>query len=235
MCGSDAGLVTAISTACCNLLSPFKWEGAFVPFLPDNAKEVMQAPVPFIVGTISTPEPYEMSEKAALLIIERITVDDSRKSIYRAALHAPADYSDMQLHQELGWRLSRLNLTNLKLLLDNESCNCLDLRLFMHGMTAIIRYKVNMIRKMMSKYIQSTLCGDISYGDGWRRYGLYNKETDEFSFYADWFMHPRKALVEHQNAVVRTQMFSSFVEKIRLEYVNREPIRYACIVSFVCE
>ena len=37
------------------LMAPFKWAGAFVPLLPLNGKEIMQAPVPFVVGTTSTP------------------------------------------------------------------------------------------------------------------------------------------------------------------------------------
>ena len=43
-----SGLVTAITTAFFLLLKPFEWAGIFVPMLPQNALEVMEAPVPFI-------------------------------------------------------------------------------------------------------------------------------------------------------------------------------------------
>ena len=50
---SASGLVTAIATAFKLLLLPFEWAGIFVPILPSNALEVMEAPVPFI-GTAPT-------------------------------------------------------------------------------------------------------------------------------------------------------------------------------------
>ena len=34
------------------LLNPFSWEGLFVPLVPDSARELISAPVPFIIGTI---------------------------------------------------------------------------------------------------------------------------------------------------------------------------------------
>jgi DENN (AEX-3) domain len=43
-----SGLITAITTAFLLLLKPFQWAGIFVPVLPRNALEVMEAPVPFI-------------------------------------------------------------------------------------------------------------------------------------------------------------------------------------------
>lgn len=44
-------MVTAVVTSFHNLISPFKWEGVFIPLLPPSAREIFQAPVPFIVGS----------------------------------------------------------------------------------------------------------------------------------------------------------------------------------------
>eukprot|EP00600_Ochromonadales_sp_CCMP1393_P003706 CAMPEP_0174991904 /NCGR_PEP_ID=MMETSP0004_2-20121128/22194_1 /TAXON_ID=420556 /ORGANISM="Ochromonas sp., Strain CCMP1393" /LENGTH=102 /DNA_ID=CAMNT_0016245791 /DNA_START=8 /DNA_END=313 /DNA_ORIENTATION=- len=35
--GKNAGIVTSITMAIINLISPFLWEGIFVPLVPDNA------------------------------------------------------------------------------------------------------------------------------------------------------------------------------------------------------
>ncbi|RYG98409.1 hypothetical protein EON65_51470, partial [archaeon] len=53
--GSDAALVSILCTGFLHLLAPYKWTGIFVPLLPPLAQEVLEAPVPFIVG-MYTPE-----------------------------------------------------------------------------------------------------------------------------------------------------------------------------------
>lgn len=50
VCGKLSSLVSIISTGVTYLLSPFQWDGVFVPMLPKSALEVLQAPVPFILG-----------------------------------------------------------------------------------------------------------------------------------------------------------------------------------------
>eukprot|EP01039_Chlorochromonas_danica_P002487 gene2487-2725_t len=48
--GSDPALISLVCTAFLHLLSPFRWAGIFVPVLPPLAQEVLDAPVPYIVG-----------------------------------------------------------------------------------------------------------------------------------------------------------------------------------------
>lgn len=48
--GSDPALISLVCTAFFHLLSPFRWAGIFVPVLPPLAQEVLDAPVPYIVG-----------------------------------------------------------------------------------------------------------------------------------------------------------------------------------------
>jgi hypothetical protein len=38
--GKHAGIVTSITLAVINLISPFIWEGLYVPLVPDNARDL---------------------------------------------------------------------------------------------------------------------------------------------------------------------------------------------------
>ena len=72
VCGplSGPGLVSTVTTAVSRLLRPFAWAGILVPILPDNARQVMEAPVPFIVGTLKTPVEGEFTPSAAVLHLD---------------------------------------------------------------------------------------------------------------------------------------------------------------------
>ena len=48
--GKNEGMVTSITTALISLIGPFKWEGVFIPLLPTSAREIFDAPVPFVLG-----------------------------------------------------------------------------------------------------------------------------------------------------------------------------------------
>jgi hypothetical protein len=67
--GQHAGVVTAITFAIAQLLSPFLWEGIFIPLVPDNAREMFGAPVPLLLGTISPPRLADVSSSTAVLHI----------------------------------------------------------------------------------------------------------------------------------------------------------------------
>ena len=55
ICGKHSGIVSCIALAVKNLILPFHWEGVFVPLVPDVARELFGAPVPFILGTTTSP------------------------------------------------------------------------------------------------------------------------------------------------------------------------------------
>lgn len=65
--GHHAGVVTAITFAIAQLLSPFLWEGIFIPLVPDNAREMFGAPVPLLLGTTSPPRLADVSSSTAVL------------------------------------------------------------------------------------------------------------------------------------------------------------------------
>jgi hypothetical protein len=62
--------VTALAFAVVNLLNPFTWEGVFVPLVPNNARELFGAPVPFILGTTSPPRSEDLGTNTAVLYIQ---------------------------------------------------------------------------------------------------------------------------------------------------------------------
>ncbi|KAJ1432206.1 hypothetical protein B484DRAFT_430005, partial [Ochromonadaceae sp. CCMP2298] len=64
-----------------NLIAPFRWEGIFVPLVPDNARELFGAPVPLIVGTTSPPRITDVSPDAAILFLN----DDNITTTVRMA------------------------------------------------------------------------------------------------------------------------------------------------------
>lgn len=65
--GKNPGIVSAISLGVMNLISPFLWEGIFIPLVPDIARELFGAPVPLIIGTISPPRLSDVSAATAIL------------------------------------------------------------------------------------------------------------------------------------------------------------------------
>jgi DENN (AEX-3) domain len=68
--GTDMGYVTATALAIKELLKPLTWEGIFVPMLSTSAKELFEAPVPFILGTTFMPNFDFLSPSAAVLHIQ---------------------------------------------------------------------------------------------------------------------------------------------------------------------
>lgn len=77
--GRDESMISIVATAFVNLLLPLKWAGIFVPLLPPLALEVLDAPVPYIVGvnlagvfnSFSTKRPkLPISPSAAILYID---------------------------------------------------------------------------------------------------------------------------------------------------------------------
>ncbi len=48
--GRNEGMVTSVATGLIHLIAPFKWEGVFIPLLPTSAREIFDAPVPFVLG-----------------------------------------------------------------------------------------------------------------------------------------------------------------------------------------
>ena len=50
ICSSNLALLTPVQEALLALLFPFVWQGCYVPVLPKSMLELLQAPVPLLVG-----------------------------------------------------------------------------------------------------------------------------------------------------------------------------------------
>ncbi|RLN89100.1 hypothetical protein BBJ28_00006560 [Nothophytophthora sp. Chile5] len=53
LCSKHIGLLTPVTEALLAILVPFSWQGAYIPVLPTSLFDVIDAPVPFLVGTHS--------------------------------------------------------------------------------------------------------------------------------------------------------------------------------------
>ncbi|KAI9980128.1 hypothetical protein PInf_026795 [Phytophthora infestans] len=51
LCSKHIGLLTPVAEALLATLLPFSWQGAYIPVLPTSLLDVIDAPVPFLVGT----------------------------------------------------------------------------------------------------------------------------------------------------------------------------------------
>lgn len=253
--GNDMGVVSAIATAAKCLLSPFPWEGIFVPSLPPSAAEVMEAPVPFIVGTLTASRDRTLrsrkaftSGSAGLLRINLPVASRSPSSSGSpvgkdvevefevppsSVTSADSDVAldtllDGSVHSSL---LAALRDTKVSRMRALWSAAIREGAVFGIGFVMSqleqypeIRVNIKAIRILFRRH-NTALCGDIAVGDGWRKYGAFNASTGDYTFYPDWFVNPLRMRFRYQEKVVRTQLFNSFVDKTRTQYLRHEPAR----------
>lgn len=231
--GVDQGLVTSISTALLFLLKPFGWEGIFVPLMPSNAREIMDAPVPFVVGTTQEPSTYGVSPTTAVLYIDSIInkkATNDRITIRPPQLHeADASYTDPS--KSLLYRKLTSDINYLACKLRSGSKENLTIRSatvqlisFLYGMNNDEKYLIKEIMSLISNY-NTSMCGDLLQPAGWRNYGAVNASTGEFEFYPQWFMDPIQAQCKFQENIIHTQFFVSFMDKLRTEYNSKNSQR----------
>lgn len=61
--------MSTISSALSYLINPFHWEGVFIPLIPPNALEILDSPVPFIVGTTHVVSTAQAEHRGSLTAI----------------------------------------------------------------------------------------------------------------------------------------------------------------------
>lgn len=227
ICGSDTGLVTAIGTAFTQLLRPFFWEGVFVPILPTSALEVIEAPVPFIVGTSATlPSLHAVSSTAAVLYLDdyleqsrtSLAASSFRRARRRRFLLVPTDGDAAGLTDPAQALCS--HLAELARQLRRESkpptLRAASSRLvtFMLGMTAAEKRTVRLLLEAVEAHNRS-LCGDLLVPGGWRKYGCSDEQTRTFDFVPELFLDPLRARLHFQEGLVHTQLFVSFLDRLK--------------------
>ena len=80
------------------------------------------------------------------------------------------------------------------------------------------------------------LCGDLKYGDAWRKYGAFNSTTHDFEFYPGWFLAPLQMMLDFQSTIVHTQMFHSYIDKRRAEDLkaHQHKVRCQTFIALFC-
>lgn len=219
--GQNISMVTAITTAIVGFLKPFQWQGVFIPLVPSNAMEILGAPVPFVVGTCCEFYRSEISPNAAVLNLDRafnLSTDN--------LLELPDITVMMPLDQELRTSIS----TATKMLserLPDQNVEQLQLSSFLSDLTESEMAAVHDVMGAVEQH-NTLFCGDLVLADSWRRYGTYNPASGDFEFYPQWFLDHQRSVLEFQDVVCHTQLFVSYVDKLRVEYVQKNSQRCDC-------
>lgn len=204
--GEDLGLVSAIGTGLISLLAPFRWDNPFVPSLPAALADVLQSPVPYIVGIAADPEfdPTHATPHAAVLHLGRC----------REHLRLP----DVKLPLPHAYQLLQEVHDSARVFVGRRS-RCwanLHLATYMSGLTVEETTALANVKGVFRCYVEN-LCGDIKYRQAWRKYGFLNGETGDFAFEPAWFLAPLEVMLHFQSALVRTQMLAAYIERRRHE------------------
>jgi len=110
--GSNPGVVSCITLGISTLIQPFQWSGALLPLVPNSGKELFGAPVPFILGTITTTLTMEdINSNTAVLNIYDPVID--RKPNTKTKIDANQDVRLSSINQTEAWftRLPELQST----------------------------------------------------------------------------------------------------------------------------
>ncbi|KAE9028424.1 hypothetical protein PR003_g12418 [Phytophthora rubi] len=87
LCSKHIGSLTPVAEALLAILLPFSWQGAYIPVLPTSLLDVIDAPVPFLVGTHSDCLKHVAGRTSNVVFVDldhnRVipAVDDSGKTI----------------------------------------------------------------------------------------------------------------------------------------------------------
>lgn len=228
--GQNVSMVTAITSAIVGLLVPFKWQGVFIPLVPANAMEILQAPVPFIVGTCFSYHKDDISPTAAILDLDKILSSPQEIFSEKSAVVLPEVEVMMPIDHIL--RGTLYNATKLLTARLPDDKKNLQLATFLVDMTEDEKIAVKEVRSVVEQH-NSLFCGDLIIGDGWRKYGAYDGSTGEFEFFPQWFLDHQRSILEFQDVVVHTQLFVSHVDKLRVEYLQKHSQRYSYLFYII--
>ncbi|CAM9153547.1 unnamed protein product, partial [Phaeothamnion confervicola] len=216
--GRDLGLVSVTATALLSLLRPFEWEGVFVPVLPTSLLDVLQSPVPVVVGLQA---PFDADDprlhSVVVLDLDAPAVEDQfhMASMTERLPICKELCDDLQKANKLGRRRGIVGDGGGKKASSSMRYGAgVHALAFMSGLTAEERKSVLKMRALIRAHVVA-LCGDLAAPGGWRRYGALNAASGEFEFYPAWFTEPIERQLQFQTAVAHSQMMVSFVDRCR--------------------
>eukprot|EP01034_Spumella_vulgaris_P024136 gene24135-30446_t len=273
--GKNPGIVTTITLAVINLISPFVWEGIFVPLVPDNARELFGAPVPLILGTISPPRTVDVSTSTAILylnddtVIHTVAPKHSNSTAHMSTSSAsaavpkevkhneftawfirlPEVVADMPLDEEISKRIDYVRLMicshyigqmefvdkvttkagvynkkSAEALTSSHIKNTLD-SLLMSDVPQHILKQVQILIVAIKRSNFNFCGGTIKNPQAWKKFLRFSNTTGEAEFYPEHFMEPLRNYLEFQEAMVHTQLFVAFMDKLKKEQQMLEHVR----------
>eukprot|EP00298_Acanthocystis_sp_HF-20_P023928 c33840_g1_i1.p1 GENE.c33840_g1_i1~~c33840_g1_i1.p1 ORF type:complete len:373 (+),score=90.14 c33840_g1_i1:1-1119(+) len=75
---SNVGILCGVVLSLVQLMKPFIWEGMLIPLLPDNLNSFLEAPIPFIVGTLAVPYSLKSRDDVTIINIDKNTIQFSK-------------------------------------------------------------------------------------------------------------------------------------------------------------
>jgi hypothetical protein len=265
--GKNPGLVTACTVAISSLMNPFSWTGVFIPLVPSCAREVFEAPVPFIFGTTFLPCSIDkISPNAAVISLNDPRGDlrnkdtrwkrsskknkESSDEVEAWFMKLPEMGVDMPSSEALHIHINSVRNTltlakrarrkfqeaSIQTALDkielNQTVVIPDKTAVMMNDLCFLEYmtkcEVNTVRNLSAaiKQHNSHFCGDINDLRAWKSYVRFDPKTGDDEFYPSWFMRPIHSQVEFQEQLVKTQLFVTYIDRLRREYSVCDPERY---------
>ena len=68
-------LLTQFTTVLLSLTFPFKWEHAIIPILPEKLKEIIDCPVPCLIGICFNVDMSEFPPESIVVNLDKCSVD----------------------------------------------------------------------------------------------------------------------------------------------------------------
>jgi hypothetical protein len=217
--GENAGKVTSVASGLASLVSPFKWEGVFIPLLPPSAREVLQAPVPYIVGTTTLPC-FQSEGIAPRVWLLTLGAGFGTRSMSAKDIQLKGsiwdDYTDESVVSAMTYfqRSMYAFRPNTFQLQKFIGLGCKDER----DDEPRFRCVLDEVRRLATfiRSVNLRICGDIATEpSGWRKYSKLNKTSNQYEFIPQSFIEPLRKHLELQERVVHTQLFVSYLDEMR--------------------
>jgi len=187
--------------------------------------DIIESPVPFIAGMVAKNEAclheLECDQRVINAMSEGLSVINLSSNTF-SITNDPSVISFIQncydpVSSELLYYQSELKglVKNKKSALNSFK------RFFEFGASNEERKVLKSVRQIISKYLLS-FSGSICTMQGFKDFGVFDEDTNEFNFFPDKFLEPLRAQLAFQESMTCTQMFLSFIEekKTRLDLLE---------------
>mmetsp|Transcript_15773 Transcript_15773/g.22653 ORF Transcript_15773/g.22653 Transcript_15773/m.22653 type:complete len:485 (+) Transcript_15773:387-1841(+) len=223
--GENSAEVTACSCALLELLQPFKWAGVFMPLLPISMLDFVNSPVPFVAGVVAKdPCHIEKDHRALEAIEEGLSVVNLNNG--KLCISTEGNL-EMLLNQCKEPTFTLLfHEQRLRRLAKDRSSALSSFHMFIQqGFSPQESVIIHSACVSIERHLRgmSGLVGRCR--DGWRHYGKFNANSNNFEFYPSLFVEPLRAKLQFQEMMAQTQLFVGYVDKRRIDDLTEDSIR----------